>query len=122
MEGGEPMIYHAESVARGKLGHPADFKFFRYESVTGGLLLTGCVTTQVYSSGPRKGRPKYEGDKAVVVVTPLELSAEQIRYSAETGNCAECIGEAKVFQSWDHVTGTTYRPCRTCNGTGKVSR
>lgn len=109
------------NVAMRKLGNPADFKFYAWRVVgPDAVQLTGCVTTQVYSKGPRKGRPKYEGTPQVVVVTDAEMAAERARMEREDGICGLCAGDGRLFSSWDHITGTKYKPCERCASTGKA--
>jgi hypothetical protein len=112
----------AERVGRRRLKAPESFKFYRYEFIEPDMTrLTGCVVDKLYTKGPRKGRPVYDGKISVVVVSDAELDAEAVRYSEETGHCAECLGEGKMCVS-AHVNGQrTYRPCRTCQGTGKYA-
>lgn len=112
--------HHAESVARRKIGARAGFQFYRWECIGDDMLLTGCVCDSVYTRGPRRGKPKYDGTPIQAVVTEVELNAERRRYEEETGQCSDCLGAAKTLASAG-VSGTTYRPCSMCRGTGKAT-
>jgi hypothetical protein len=66
----------------------------------------------VFKSGPRKGEPKcpsLKACKAVVFEHRAAIDAERLRYEAETGECADCLGTGVWFK----------RPCPRCNATGK---
>lgn len=109
-----------ERVARKKLGDPADFKFYGYEVIGDArdILMTGCVTTKLITRGERKGQPAYEGKPQRVVVTRGEIAAAAEAYEASTGKCSECLGDGLAFAAWSHITGTTWRKCQKCSGSG----
>ena len=112
--------HHAGSVALRKVGAPTGFQWYRWECIGEDMLLTGCVCTRVYVRGPRTGRPiEYDGKAVSAVVTGAELKAERARYTHETGRCSDCLGTARTLASAG-TTGTTYRPCVTCKGTGQA--
>ncbi len=113
---------HRERVALRKLGITDDrFQFFSWQCIgTDATKLDGCIVTRLVTKGPRKGRPAYDKPHFTAVVTEQEAADELQRYEAETGDCGKCIGSGRVFKSWDHLTGTEYRPCDKCAGTGKV--
>lgn len=114
-------VNHREAVAERKLGSPIGFVWYAWECLDDdSVLLTGCVSSGVYEKGPKKGRPKYDGQTKKVVVTEAERVAERARYEAETGNCAECGGDGKMFAGWHHITGDKWRPCVFCEETGKA--
>jgi len=79
------------------------------------------VQVGVISHGRRKGQPKYSADRKSVVVTIAEEQAEHARFEAETGKCGDCKGEGKVLAGWHHVTGTSYRECVACHGSGMLA-
>jgi hypothetical protein len=114
------IVDHRKAVGLRKLGSPIGFEFYRWEVISGdSTLLTGCVVTRTYSKGPRKGRPVYDGQAMKAVVTEDEEQAECVRYESETGQCGTCGGDGKEFDGWNHNTGTKWRECRRCSGTGK---
>lgn len=113
-------IVHLESAARRKLSAPEAWKSYRWEVLAGGYLVTGAVPVGLYKSGPRKGRPKWEGRGTKVVLSEMEVGAEVARYIQETGNCANCLGTKEEFLSWSVTEGTKRRPCSECNATGKA--
>lgn len=111
-------IQHMDVVAIAKSGVEG-WEPFKYEMIGKDSLITGGVP-RILTKGPRKGRKTWDGAGTAVVVTKDEVEAEAARYTAETGNCATCYGEGKVFASWHHIEGTTYRECNVCTGTGKA--
>lgn len=77
---------------------------------------------RILSRGPRKGKKTWDTkNHQVVVVTHEEEQGERRRYRAETGNCDVCMGSGQTLKSWHHIDGATYRPCASCQGSGKVS-
>lgn len=112
-------IYHMDAVAIRKAGIEG-WEPFAWERVGEDSLVTGGIPS-LLKSGPRKGKKTWRGKGTSVVVTRAEVDAEAARYSAETGNCAECYGEGQVFASWHHIDGTKYHPCKACGATGKHS-
>jgi hypothetical protein len=91
-----------------------------YESVTGGVLVSGGIPG-VYTRGPRKGKPKWEGNSLTrVIVTDAEIEAERTAYSQRTGNCWRCQGAGQELVGWSRVEGQLCKPCRLCNQTGKA--
>ena len=113
---------HRENIGRRKLNAPSHFEWFRWEVIgPDAVKLTGCVSSGPYMKGPRKGRPKYDGQRQEVVITDGEVAAEVARYEAETGLCGKCMGDGRAFASWDHITGTKWKDCHACIGTGKAN-
>lgn len=104
-----------------KLGNPEGFQFFSWEFLEPDtVLMEGCVVTRYATKGKRKGLPIYDGPRRKVAVTLSEEKAEKARHEAETGNCGECWGDGKELAGWDHITGTEWRDCRKCAGSGKA--
>lgn len=113
-------IVHLESAARRKLGASKEWKSYRWEVLTGGFLVTGAVPVGLYKSGPRKGKPKWQGRGTKVLLSETEVVAEVALYIRETGNCANCCGTKQEFLSWRVNEGTKFRPCSECGATGKA--
>ena len=113
-------IDHRERVARRKLGNPENFEFYHWRAFGDGngraVMLTGCVVTSVYSKGPRKGQPKYDGAPMTAYVTSDEEAEERTRWAAETGKCPECYGLGHCVTGWKRDVGTTWKTCRACGG------
>lgn len=101
---------------------PPDFEFFHYKVLPfDGIQLQGGVP-RILKSGPRKGQKSWDRKQArITIVTAAEVEIEEKRWSSETGLCPDCLGEGQVFARWNKDTGTTYRACRTCLGTGKAA-
>lgn len=111
-----------ERVARKKLGNPEDFKFYGYEAIEAGdVKMTGCVTTRMFTKGPRKGQPAYEGKPRSVVVSKAEIRLERDAYELSTGRCGDCLGDGLEMAGWSRA-GTIYRPCPRCTGSGSAQR
>lgn len=112
-------VHHMDAVAIHKSGVEG-WEPFRYQAAGEDSVITGGVP-RLLLRGPRKNKRTWDGCKeSSVVVTRAEIDAEAARYTTETGNCAHCYGDGKVFQSWDHIDGTTYRECKTCKGSGRA--
>lgn len=112
---------HRERVGHRKLGSPADFRWYAWRFIhPDTVLLTGCVSSGTVTKGKRKGWPRFDGKKVEVAVSDAEIESEKQRYEAETGHCAECMGEGKVVSGWNHETGVRLRECKLCCGTGEV--
>ena len=110
-------------TARRVHGLPADWQPRIYEALDRGLgfALRGAVPIGTYSRGPRKGRPKWPplGQLQRVVITADEVRQERIRWENETGLCSYCGGSGQQVKSTG-ISGTTYRQCISCDGTGKA--
>lgn len=112
---------HAEAAAQRKLCVSDKWLAFKWEAVTGGLIITGGYPIGNYASGPRKGKPKWKMPGTMVVLSDADLEAEKALYVDFTGNCPECLGSKQEFESWTTGKGTTYRPCSKCGATGKAT-
>ena len=100
---------------------PDDWQPRIYESLDRnlGFQLTGAVPIGFYSRGPRKGMPKFppKRDLQRVVITTAELDACKVKWERETGLCHCCGGSGETVRSVS-ASGTTYRACSACNGSG----
>ena len=102
------------------------FQFFSWQCMPHGAKeviyyeLAGGVPQAKFKSGPRKGRWNYSTciDRMTLRVTAPELLQHEHEYIEATGNCSECMGEGKTLASIG-ISGTTYRECKRCSGTGK---
>jgi DnaJ-class molecular chaperone len=54
-----------------------------------------------------------------VVITVDEVRQTRIRWENETGMCSHCGGSGQQVKSTG-ISGTTYRECISCDGTGKA--
>jgi hypothetical protein len=88
-----------------------------------GYELRGSVPIGTYSRGPRKGRPKWPrlAELQRVVITMDEVRQARIRWENETGLCSHCGGSGQQVKSTG-ISGTTYRECISCDGTGRALR
>lgn len=110
-------------AARHVHGLPHDWLPRIYSALDRGLgfELRGSVPIGTYSRGPRKGRPKWPrlAELQRVVVTADEVRQARIQWENETGMCSHCGGSGQQVQSIG-ISGTTYRQCIACDGTGKA--
>jgi hypothetical protein len=113
---------HINTLAMRKAGTEG-WEPFRYEVIgKDGFLITGGIP-RILTRGPNKGKKTWDRKAATkIVITDSELDAEKVRYVAETGNCPKCYGKGEVSAGWHVETGTKYRPCDECGGTGKTAK
>ena len=52
-------------------------------------------------------------------VAAIELDQLAAAWGERTGNCVPCTGSGRQFVRWDHIEGTTWRPCTACAGSGR---
>jgi hypothetical protein len=109
-----------EAHAREKLGEHETWRVFRWHSEWAVYTLTG-KRVRCFTRGPRKGAPNWKtpGESRSVHITRAEHDDWCKRWSQRTGLCARCSGTGNVLRRWSRQTGTEYRPCPDCNGTGK---
>jgi hypothetical protein len=74
----------------------------------------------LFKRGPRKGKKNWKKSTdrrkfAISMERANEIAAE---YRA-AGMCDVCGANGKRSVSWSRDTGTSYEPCRACNGTGR---
>lgn len=101
----------------------ATFRFLIWKATDdGGSILEG-GPTRIVTRGPRKGRRSFvdKGRLTTIIVTRNEEDAVRAEYERETGHCSACLGSGREFAKWDHVTGTWFRTCKKCDGTGKAT-
>jgi len=110
-------------AARRVHGLPDDWLPRIYSALDRGLgfELRGSVPIGTYSRGPRKGRPKWPRLAGLqrVVITADEVRQARIWWENETGLCSYCGGSGHQVKSIG-ISGTTYRQCISCDGTGKA--
>ena len=107
-------------------GQPDGWRWFKWERIGEGDhvadIVEGGVATEVYESGPRKGKLNYAKAThlAKLVITRAEICARIARWEAETGKCSGCGGDGEEVAGWSKDHGTEYRPCSRCKATGKA--
>ena len=110
-------------AARHVHGLPNDWQPRTYSALDRclGYELRGSVPIGTYSRGPRKGRPKWPrlAELQRVVITMDEVRQARIRWENETGLCSHCGGSGQQVKSTG-ISGTTYRECISCDGTGRA--
>lgn len=111
------MHFHMDVVAKRKAGNIDGWVPWFYRREEGGLIIKGGVPTLV-TRGPTKGRRRWNTKESqTVVVSDEDIEREHARYEAETGKCGDCFGEKKQVVGAG-TSGTTYRKCKRCNGSG----
>lgn len=111
-------LQHIEAAARRKLGVSEEWKAYQYSAISGDYIVVGSVPVGVFSSGPRKGTPKWKGEGLTVLVFQAEVEAEIARYISVTGSCPNCFGTKEEFLSWRAGEGSKMRMCSRCGGSG----
>ena len=117
-------ISDATVVAAKKSG-VAGWVPYRWQRASGlDCIVYGAVPKRVFVRGKNKGRPDFrtKTQESIVVVTHADLQAAAVAYETETGNCWDCKGPGQEFAGWSVKEGTKTRPCRRCNGTGKIEK
>lgn len=125
------MIDLYEEHARAKEQVSPDWHLFSWECFpksgrepTLYVQVRGAVCKVTFQRGRRKGqmnwgrREKSTERTVILPVADHEKFCEE--WEKRTGLCRNCTGEGKVFASWNHITGTKYRPCARCRETGKA--
>jgi len=117
--------------AREMLGMPPEWSAYYFkaighssvESNTKLIQVKGAVAPLI-TRGKHKGAPNWrKSDKTTereVFFTPGEHDEWCRQWEVRTGKCSKCMGSGKVFARWSITEGTSYKPCSTCNGTGKA--
>lgn len=111
-------INHMEVVALRKIGNPTGFTLCGWE-----ILDDDTTVVRMCLELPRVEGEKirWTGEAKKACVTEAEVKAEEVRYEAETGMCADCGGTKETWAGWSKNEGNKYRPCRKCGATGKAS-
>ena len=115
-----------EAHLRKQNGLPDDFHFYHWECFPHGrqitlyIELTGC-RCPLKTRGEWKGRPNFKkrerGSDQKFTVLTSEIEQIESDYEQETGKCRQCEGVGKTVASFG-ISGTTYRECSRCKGTG----
>jgi len=114
-----PFIDHVQNIAARKAGNPA-WRWCSLERVgEDAIIVTGGVPSEVFKSGPRKGRINWSKVEQVkLIVTDAELQTERERHESETGRCASCDGEGLIVFSMSADGTSKKRKCDRCLGAG----
>lgn len=80
------------------------------------------VDAPLVTAGPNIGRPNWKKatNRQVRLISNDTLAAAADAWSERTGLCSTCTGEGRTFNSWHRDEGSTFKPCRSCNGTGSA--
>ena len=102
---------------------PATWQWRQIKMLDGGFIeLNGSIPIGTYQRGPRKSRPKFPTHSTYqrVIITRDDVADARRRWEDETGLCSWCGGSGQETARVSVKTGTTYRACRACSGTGKA--
>ncbi len=121
-------VYNLIAIERGA---PKGWQWFSIQVVgdltdrpSGAFLLEGAMRPPDYTRGKWKGQPNWsKRDKSTdrkIVITTRDYDERKRRWVLETGTCAECDSGKTVASCG--ISGTTYRDCQTCNGTGRIAQ
>jgi len=118
--------WHNETAIRVH-GLPKEWRWFSFNSSSdvapdGHAQLKGGVPVGVISRGPRKGMPKWGDDRQTLWITDAQVEETKRLYEEKTGKCANCSGNSVEYAGWHHITGSRYRTCPKCSGTGVVKQ
>ena len=85
-----------------------------------GFELIGAVPIGYFSRGIRKGKPKFPPLREMlrVYVSREQLEKTKATWRQETGLCIRCGGDGQEI-AMINSSGTTFRPCGICHGSGK---
>jgi len=108
-----------EIFARRLLGMPDTWEVFRFQTEGHGVPkdwyeFEGCIPIG-------KGKLKYRKgtDRAHVMFSREQIDAFIPQWEQETDKCSDCLGAGQTVAGWSRETGTRYRPCDKCRGTGR---
>lgn len=123
-----PHTRHYEIYVREVCGLPADWTlsaicFLKSVAPSQSVQVSGAVYGR-YVQGPKKGKVNYRkvdpGTFCERTVTMAEVVKWFRQREVRTGDCADCLGEGRLFVSWSVDSGTVHRTCPRCGGTGRV--
>lgn len=85
------------------------------------FLLSGAVVPNI-EKGKYAGQPKWKGrdktqDRSFAVSIPA-LEAFKEEWELEEAKCHQCFGTGEQWAGWSKETGTKYRTCERCTGSG----
>ncbi|MCM2310305.1 MAG: hypothetical protein NDI84_02780 [Steroidobacteraceae bacterium] len=121
------LVEHAREI----LGMPPEWGGYQFEAIgrssvstQAKLLRVKGAVAPLTTKGKNKGRPNWrKADKATereAFFTPAEHDEWCRQWEIRTGNCSQCMGKGEVFARWHVTEGTTYKPCKACDATGKA--
>ena len=76
----------------------------------------------ILKSGPRKGKKVWRGEEREVFASYAEITATELAWEKEHDTCHQCGGDGQMWAGWNHETGTRYRECDVCVGSGKPAK
>jgi hypothetical protein len=116
-----------EEHAREFMGLPKEWTAYGWECYpTAGRKETTAylVTGACFQGKTTEGKPdiriaEVEGTVATVALPKAVHKRWLADRETRTGKCSGCDGSGREVALWSSSTGTTYRPCSDCGGTGK---
>lgn len=108
------MDWYSATVQR-LYGKPPEWRWWAWEAVGGGTLVTGAVPVSVSANG-KPTWPKGDGEK--FIVTDAQRVETMRHYEQAEGKCAQCYGHGTRWFGWSRDEGNRYKPCEFCGATG----
>lgn len=113
--------------AREKLQMPDPWRAYLWECLPKGARevqvyhIRGAIAP-LHERGTSAGQPNWRrtqpGTTRDVYITPNEHDAWVDAWEQRTGHCRQCLGTGQELVAWHIHTGTRYRACLRCEGTG----
>ncbi|EKD40821.1 MAG: hypothetical protein ACD_74C00157G0006 [uncultured bacterium] len=119
-----------EIHAKEKIQAPPGFAFWLFEALpipgpAQVMKLTGAVAP-LFTRGPRKGElnfKKLDPTTLREVFLPVEEHKAWVEeWEKKTGLCSHCQGKGQRPVGWSAETGSRFKPCGVCNGSGKTQQ
>ena len=107
-------------IARRKLQLPDTYTHYRWTRVDPDGLLVRMKEEYIKTAGKNKGKPGWRGEERTCFVTYAEEKAECAAWEKETGKCSNCGGDGQEWAGWTAASGTIYKQCRRCVGSGNA--
>lgn len=110
------LAFFAEEVVRAKLNAPPEWKAYRWKMIGQDVCeVTGGIQKATGKKwGGVKKRPHH--GKEYAHISEIEVARKEYE---KNGDCAECLGTGQLMKSWSSESGTTFKGCSKCAGTGK---
>ena len=107
-------------IARRKLNLPDTYTNCGWTRVDPDGLLVRMKEEYIKTAGKNKGKRGWRGEERTCFVTYAEEKHERASWEKETGKCSNCGGDGQELAGWSAATGTRYKQCRRCNGSGNA--
>ena len=110
---------HRDEVAKRK-ANVEGLDALAWEVIGSDAVMVTMGYPRIKTKGKNKGKKTWDGSFKEVVTKQEEFD-EMRRYESETGLCAPCFGDGKVFGGWHYIDGIKHKQCPKCKGMGKAN-